>query len=92
MPEAVAASAGEEPLLHVKLCLGIHFFPQGNELPMLVSAESANLIPASCPSVLKKLPTGEVIVDAHSVNGIPVEEAIAGIAEAVPLAMSQVCC
>ena len=75
------------PSLHLDCRLGILIMPAGNPLAMVVpvAAHNGNSGSPGAPEQSGR-PT---IVDAHNVQGISMEDAVAGIARAVPLAMSQ---
>ena len=87
------------PSLHLQCALRFIVMPTGNQLPMVAPAELASAIRKQQQQLR---PTGGVqhevsaagadskpmIVDAHAVQNISMEDAVAGIARAIPLAMS----
>ena len=88
------------PTLHLKCALKFIVMPTGNQLPMVAPME---LVSAIRKQQQQQPPGGvqhegsvvaadaapkPMIVDAHAVQNISMEEAIACIARAIPLAMS----
>ena len=61
--------------------------PMGNPMPVLIPSSTPGV---SAQNVLRT-PTGEsaVVVDAHNLQGITIEQAIEGVSKAMPVSMSQ---
>lgn len=72
---AAAEEMGNPELLHLRCRLRIHTMPMGNSMPMILSSSSAT--------------ASNAVVDAHSVQGLAMHDALPQICKAVPAALSK---
>lgn len=82
--------ADVQPSFHLKCRLCFHTMPMGNRLPMVLPPDMASVLQHSSASAAQREGTAskEMIIDAHNIQGVTMEQAVVGVSKAMFTAMN----